>query len=307
MISVIALICVCGSDRPIFGVNRAYAEAVDCSMCHPDLDKKKTVHAAVGMGCSACHTSLNVSDVPHKVTGKVPKGLSSAQPDICYGCHDKTKFSKKNVHAALMMGCTTCHNPHSTDAQKLLIAEMPGLCFNCHDKKKFDGKTIHPPVMGGMCTSCHNPHSSDSPKLLIAEAPDLCFNCHDKAIFAKKNVHAPVMGGMCLSCHSPHATEEMALLPKRPMAVCLDCHPNIAKGPHVVAGARHPLGSLKKPEKPDEKKPGKKIKAPLMDPVRTGKEFYCGSCHDPHSSDFMRMFRYKSDSPFELCINCHKN
>ncbi len=296
------IVMFCCNVKPLF------AESVDCSMCHPDLAKKKTVHAAIGMGCATCHTNLNVSEVPHKVTGKVPKGLSSAQPDICYGCHDISIFSKKNVHAALMMGCTTCHNPHSTDAQKLLVAELPDLCFNCHDKKKFDGKTIHPPVMGGMCTSCHNPHSSNNAKLLISEAPDLCFNCHDKAIFSKKNVHAPVAGGMCLSCHAPHATAEMALLPKRPMAVCLDCHPDIPKQLHVVAGTGHPLGSLQKADGKDEKAKGKrKGKGPLKDPAREGKEFYCGSCHNPHSSDSKRLLRYKAATPFELCINCHKN
>ncbi len=277
------------------GVQPLFAESVDCSMCHPDLDKKKTVHAAIGMGCVTCHASLNVADVPHKVTGKIPKGLSAAQPDICYGCHDKSIFLKKNVHAALMMGCTTCHNPHSADAQKLLVSDMPGLCFGCHDKKKFEGKTIHPPVMGGMCTSCHNPHSSDNAKLLLSEVPDLCFNCHDKTIFSKKNVHSPVAGGMCLSCHGPHVTNEVALLMKRPDSVCLDCHSDIAKKKHVIAEGRgHPIGSASKK--------GKFIK----DPARAGKEFYCGSCHNPHSSDAKRLMRYKADSVFELCINCHK-
>ena len=299
---VVAALAVMG-----FGVTQAYAEDVDCSMCHPDLAKKKTVHAAVSMGCTGCHTSLNVGDVPHKVTGKVPKGLSAAQPDLCYGCHDKGMFSKKNVHAALAMGCTSCHNPHSTDTQKLLVADMPGLCYTCHDKTKFENASVHPPVMGGMCTSCHNPHSSDKEKLLLADAPDLCYNCHDKGMFSKKNVHSPVAGGMCLSCHGPHATNEMALLLKRPAAVCVECHPDVLKKRHVVGEFNHPVGSIenKDDKKPDAKK-AKKEKGPLMDPARQGKEFYCGSCHDPHSSDNKRLMRYKVNIPFELCINCHK-
>lgn len=287
-LSIIVIICCT--------VQPSSAESVDCSICHPDLAKKKTVHAAVGMGCSTCHSSLNASEMPHKVIGKIPKGLSSGQPDICYGCHDKGMFTKKTVHAALMMGCGSCHNPHSTDSQKLLLADMPGLCFNCHDKKKFDGRTVHPPVMGGMCTSCHNPHSSDSAKLLLAGVPDLCFNCHDKTIFSKKNVHSPVAGGMCLSCHGPHATNEMALLTKKPVSVCLDCHADIVKKKHVITEGRgHPVGLS-----------AKKGSAPKDDPARKGKEFYCGSCHNPHSSDANRLMRYKADSTFALCINCHK-
>lgn len=283
------------------------AESVDCSMCHPDLAKKRTLHAAVSMGCPTCHTSLNVADIPHKVTGKIAKGLSMDQPDICYGCHDKGIFTKKNVHAALMMGCTTCHNPHSTDSQKLLKSDMPGLCLPCHDRTKFENKTIHAPVMGGMCTSCHNPHSSDNAKLLLSEAPELCYGCHDKGIFSKKNVHSPVMGGMCLSCHSPHATEEMALLPKRPTAVCLECHPDVIKKRHVISEFRHPLGDAgKKVDDKPVKKSGKKDKGLITDPARAGREFYCGSCHNPHSSDFNRLLRYKANTPFELCINCHQ-
>jgi predicted CXXCH cytochrome family protein len=290
-----------------FFVGGVRAESVDCSICHPDLAKKKVIHAAVSMGCETCHASLNAAEMPHKVTGKVPKGLSSGQPDICFGCHDKAMFIKKNVHAALQMGCTTCHNPHSTNSPKLLVADMPGLCFTCHDKTKFGNKTTHAPVMGGMCTSCHSPHSSDNAKLLLSEAPDLCFNCHDKTQFSKKNVHAPVAGGMCLSCHGPHATEEMALLTKRPMAVCLDCHPDIPKKTHVTVEYKHPLGSTVKPvDKNQEKKPAKKERGIIMDPARPGKEFYCGSCHDPHSSEGNRLIRYRVESYFDLCLNCHK-
>jgi len=288
-----------------FGARGLSAADVDCSMCHPDLAKKKTVHAAVNMGCPTCHTSLNAAEMPHKVTGKVAKGLSADQPDLCYGCHDKGIFSKKNVHAALAMGCASCHNPHSTDTQKLLVADMPGLCYNCHDKTKFENKTIHPPVAGGMCTSCHNPHSSDSQKLLLGEAPDLCYTCHDKKIFSKKNVHSPVAGGMCLSCHGPHATAEMALLPKRPAAVCVECHPDVLKRPHALGGTSHPLGAVGAVEKKDGKGTEKKERI-LMDPARPGKEFSCGSCHNPHSSDSKGLMRYTIRNTFELCVNCHK-
>ena len=288
-----------------FQLDLVDAQTVDCLMCHEQLAKEKTVHAALQMGCATCHSAIDAGNIPHKKTGAIVKGLSADQPDLCYGCHDKGKFQKKTTHAAVSMGCTGCHNPHSSKYEKLLKSELPGVCFTCHDKNKFENKTIHAPVAGGMCTSCHNPHSSDSGKLLLSEIPDLCFNCHDKSIFSKKNVHAPVMGGMCMSCHSPHATEEMALLPKRPMAVCLDCHPDIPKKRHVVAGDRHPLGSLTKPDGKEVK--GKQKKSgPIMDPVRGGKEFYCGGCHDPHSADWNRLMRYRAASPFELCINCHK-
>jgi len=270
----------------------AFSGEVDCLMCHEQLSKEKVVHPALQMGCPTCHSAIDAKDVPHKKTNNIPRGLSSGQPDICFSCHDKGIFTKKTVHAALSMGCTTCHNPHSSKNPRLLISEPPDLCYNCHDRKKFEGKTIHPPVAGGMCTSCHNPHSTNTPKLLVAEAPDLCFNCHDKTPFSKKNIHPPVAGGMCLTCHVPHASRFTTLTPKAVSGICVTCHQDeaIKSGIHVVRGfgsAGHPVT-------------GKE------DPKRKGKRFSCASCHEPHSSDFVRLFRYRADTPFALCVQCHE-
>lgn len=291
------LFCILSLSFSLAGGFSAFAEEINCLMCHEQLAKEKVVHPALSMGCPACHSGIDAADVPHKKTNNVPKGLSSDQPELCYGCHDKTKFTKKTVHAAIGMGCTACHNPHSSKNAKLLKAEPPELCYNCHDKKQFEGKDVHPPVAGGMCTSCHSPHSSDAGKLLLSDPPGLCFNCHDKAEFSRKNVHMPVAGGMCLSCHKPHASDHTALLMKDPYSLCLECHGNVRKTPHAVVGfssAGHPLGEPKKRKKEVE------------DPLRPGKKFYCGSCHNPHSSDSVRLFRYKASSPFDLCVRCHK-
>ena len=216
----------------------------------------------------------------------------------CLTCHEALS-KEKVVHPALQMGCQACHSgidaaeiPHkkTNNIAKGLSSEPPQLCYGCHDKKKFEGKTVHSPVAGGMCTTCHNPHSSKNPKLLVAEAPDLCFNCHDKAEFSRKNVHAPVQGGMCLQCHaSIHASNEPALLKKKINAVCIECHANIVKAPHPVRGVKkdgHPLQ-------------GKK------DPVRKDKPFSCASCHNPHSSDSPKLFRYAATAKMDLCTHCH--
>lgn len=244
------------------------AQELDCLKCHAALKRGKVVHAAVDMGCPTCHTGIDASKVPHKKTNKLTKGLSAEQPDLCYTCHDKAPFSKKNVHAAVGMGCT----------------------------------------------GCHNPHSSKNAKLLIAEAPGLCFTCHDKAEFSKKNAHAPVAGGMCMSCHTPHSSNEMALLLKKPVEVCLECHPDIPKKPHAVAGFSsnsHPVGMPKfvvapKKNKKEKPEPQPKLAPEVKDPARPDKIFYCGSCHNPHSSNSPKLFRFNARSSMDLCANCHK-
>lgn len=275
------------------------ADTIDCSLCHGELTKKRVVHPAVQMGCTACHSNLDASGIPHKLTGSISRGLSLDVPALCFSCHDRSAFEgEKNIHAPVAAGmCTGCHNPHSSDEDRLLSADLPDLCFNCHDKMKFSGETVHQPVKVGLCTTCHAPHQSDSKKLLKRELPSLCFDCHDKKQFARKNIHQPVSAGMCDGCHAPHASAEAYLLPKRPIAVCYDCHSEIRKRPHILAGSPlpgHPVGSLVKQKKPTK------------DPVRKDKEFYCGSCHEPHSSDWRTLFRYEADKTFELCGHCHK-
>lgn len=230
----------------------AWADSMDCATCHNDVGKQKYVHPALKMGCAACHAGIDPSAMPHKKTNKNSKGLSAEVPELCYQCHDKAKFNKKNVHPALEMGCT----------------------------------------------SCHDPHSSKYPKLLIAEVPDLCMNCHEKAKFTKKNVHEPVAEGACLTCHTPHSSDNTSLLVKLPIRVCLQCHEDVRKTPHATTAFEstgHPIGLLTRGSKEFKD-----------DPARPGKKFYCGSCHNPHSSDSKKLFRYQGEIAMDICVNCHK-
>jgi predicted CXXCH cytochrome family protein len=252
--------------------SHASAADIDCLKCHSKLTKGSVLHAAVSMGCTTCHTGIDAKTVPHKKSGAAGHGLSANQPDLCYGCHAKEAFEKKHIHAALGTGCT----------------------------------------------SCHNPHSSNTAKLLLSDAPDLCYTCHDKKLFSKKTAHAPVAGGMCLTCHVPHASDEVALLTNKPYELCLTCHAEIADKPHALAGfgvKKHPIGPIKKPMQVKRKKKRaaqELASAPsttpiiIMDPARPDREFYCGSCHDPHSTDSPKLFRFNAKSDMDICTNCHK-
>ena len=172
-------------------------------------------------------------------------------------------------------------------------------CLECHAALA-QKKVVHAAVHMG-CSSCHNeaalntvPHKSRSrtAKERSAENAAMCASCHDKKLFAGKVVHAPIAAGECTDCHDPHASDNQGLLKKEPATLCLDCHSDIKKGPHVVAGfsrAGHPLG--------DEKKEAK-------DPLRPGKAFYCGSCHEPHSSDRPKLNRFGLG--MVACQKCHQ-
>jgi predicted CXXCH cytochrome family protein len=144
----------------------ARAEEPNCGTCHEALSTGKSVHAAVSMGCASCHSAINAADVPHKVTNKNPHGLMSKMRDLCYSCHDKKPFMKNTVHGALMLGCTSCHNPHASDHAHLLKEDIPRLCLNCHKESLMAQKGgTHVLAGNEACSTCHNPHATDTPKL----------------------------------------------------------------------------------------------------------------------------------------------
>jgi predicted CXXCH cytochrome family protein len=75
----------------------------------------------------------------------------------------------------------------------------------------------------------------------------------------------------------------------------------VNKKPHAISGfgkSGHPLGG----DTPSKKK----SKGPMKDPKREGKLFSCVSCHNPHSSDSIKLFRYPANSSMALCTHCHK-
>ena len=281
------------------------AQENSCLQCHIELKKPlKTVHAAIALGCQTCHKTVEGKSHPDQKGSIV---LTQNMPGLCYSCHDETKFKGKSVHQPVSGGmCTGCHNAHQSNYPKILLKEVPGLCYNCHDESKFKGKSGH--TLVGMCMGCHNPHSSNTDKILKSDQPELCYTCHDKAKFTKKYTHAVViMPGGCSSCHSPHVSNNPALLPKAINQLCLTCH--VGKdGRHITTlpGKRvHPVKGLPDPSTttlsyvPDPNNP--LIVQLLPDPKNPGRELSCISCHNPHSSDFRRLF-----PSVRICSRCHK-
>ena len=223
----------------------------DCLQCHEELAKRKSVHAAVAMGCTTCHSAIDARVVPHRKKNKIGKGLSSAQPELCYGCHDQSHFTGKVVHAAVGKRCTGCHNPHASKNAKLLTAEPPYLCYACHNKASFTKKNVHAPVALGQCAVCHAPHASENASLLEKPVQRLCADCHEGksdgrhilAGYGNNDLH-PTRGRSdslkqskefsCVSCHRPHASNGKALLAiesTNTRDLCLACHTKIMVRP----------------------------------------------------------------------------
>jgi predicted CXXCH cytochrome family protein len=283
-----------------------------CLTCHSDKNAaeiKGTVHKPAVRDCLTCHD-------PHTSDNKnqLLKATSGDQKDnLCLTCHTTglNTPEKGSRHAALDMGCDTCHTTHKTgEAGKAefdfhLTKGAPALCIDCHDPKDANLQKTHQnqPFATADCTSCHDPHQSAAPKLMrkfmhppfadkscdMCHAPakdgkvvltqsdvkSLCVTCHDekaKLIDSAKVPH-PGASGDCTDCHNPHASRQPGLPKTNAVDICLGCHSDQAD-----QGKKHYLHQ-----------PAFKLG--------------CATCHEPHGGENDHLLRAKSVN--SLCLECH--
>jgi len=283
-----------------------------CLTCHADKDAatlKGTVHPAAVRDCIKCHdphVSENKNQLLRPTAGEKGKNL-------CLDCHNQglNVPEKGSRHAALDMGCGTCHVTHKVgekgkqEFDNHLTKTVPALCIDCHDVKDAALIKAHhgQPFATATCTQCHDPHQSAQPKLMQrfthppfadktceichepakdgkviltnADTRALCATCHsDQAEkIDKAKVPHPGAQGECVACHNPHAGRTPGFLQPDPVSACLACHSDQA-------------GEFKK--------------AHLHQPAfQQG----CATCHEPHGGDNDHLLRTKK--PDTLCLECH--
>jgi DmsE family decaheme c-type cytochrome len=108
--------------------------------------------------------------------------------ELCYKCHTEKRGPFLFEHAAVREDCVSCHDPHGSNHDRLLVKKMPTLCYSCHLgggghfglSDKFgtpQGVPVAPagapsgyPTITGRwveksCKNCHvNIHGSNSPQ-----------------------------------------------------------------------------------------------------------------------------------------------
>ena len=284
-----------------------------CLSCHDTKDASKIkgiVHNPAVRNCQKCHD-------PHESDNKFqllkPAVGGDAKENLCLTCHTigLNAPPKGSRHAALDMGCDTCHVTHKTGERGKvefdfhLTKATPALCVDCHDPKDAGLQKAHQnqPFGTANCVSCHDPHQSASPKLLQAfvhppfgdkqcemchapakdgkivlvqaDVKAICGTCHDeklKQIESSKVPH-PGAAGDCTDCHNPHASKYPALPKSNPVDICLTCHA----------------------DQPDMTKTAKVLHQPAF--VQG-----CGTCHEPHGSERAKLLRAEGSA---LCLGCH--
>jgi len=134
---------------------------ISCESCHGG----GSVHVKAGGGkgtminpdkspetCFACHLDarsqfampnshpvmrgkVTCSDCHELHSGDAVKGTGAdmeAQNETCTKCHSAQKGPFVFEHGAMRDGCVSCHNPHGTVNQKMLVARDANLCLRCH-------------------------------------------------------------------------------------------------------------------------------------------------------------------------------
>src|SRR5579883_348090 len=283
-----------------------------CITCHSDKNAAEIhgkVHPPAVRDCLKCHD-------PHTSDNKnlllKPTSGASKDDNLCLTCHDKGVNVPKDGsrHAALDMGCETCHVTHKTgergkiEFDKHLTKAPPALCLDCHDGKDESLIKAHngQPFGSANCIQCHDPHQSARPKLMQAllhnpfenkmcdschqAAKDgkvvltnsdrraLCVTCHSEQAekMEKAKVQHPGALGDCTACHNPHAGKTPGFLQPDPVQACLACHSDQAE-------------QMKK--------------AVLHQPAFA---LGCATCHEPHGGDNDHLLRAKGSA---LCLECH--
>jgi DmsE family decaheme c-type cytochrome len=178
-----------------------------CHQKHMGLQWAGSTHDVEDLNCSGCHN-------PHAQADPVLKTYTQSQ--VCYECHaaQKADENKPYAHpiAERRMACTSCHAPHGSSADHLLVRNTTNeTCYTCHQEKRGPLLWEHAPVTED-CSYCHEPHGSIHPALLTKRPPLLCQQCHSQSGhpslpytstgLADGNPSAYLLGGSCLNCHS---------------------------------------------------------------------------------------------------------
>ena len=85
----------------------------NCSSCHVDKTRGKSVHSAMVVPCTICHLAQTQGDM-------TTLQLSMPKTEICFSCHEKTMMLRQHTQGGKKL-CVDCHDAHSSNRRMLLL------------------------------------------------------------------------------------------------------------------------------------------------------------------------------------------
>jgi DmsE family decaheme c-type cytochrome len=189
--------------RSFLGLGARDASA-SCMQCHNKAGQKHwtgSSHDSRSVSCIDCHAA-------HPKGELLPALLKKPQLELCTGCHLQKKAQlMRSGHMPVREGkldCTSCHNPHGTPNDRLLIqTSVNQNCYSCHAEKRGPFLFEHPPVREN-CLNCHDAHGTINDDMLKVKTPLLCQQCHQTSSHpgpAYPNMSRYAFNQACLHCH----------------------------------------------------------------------------------------------------------
>lgn len=159
-----------------FQNSQHHKKGVSCTKCHNPHDTKTMLRNKQPSLCLTCHQN-RIADMNlpshHPIKEKKVVCVDCHNPhqnsklnsqklsDVCLNCHQEKAGPFAFEHRAVAESCTTCHTPHGSVNQNLLILRTPSLCLQCHS----NAPSFHDLTSGiyKKCVSCHAAiHGSNS-------------------------------------------------------------------------------------------------------------------------------------------------
>lgn len=108
-------------------------ENVLCAQCHQDIKAKGFLmshhpYPEGKMKCTDCHEVHGTSNL---IEGLVK--TDETMNDLCLSCHARYQGPFIFEHEPVVDDCISCHDPHGTVANNLLVQNEPFLCLQCHE------------------------------------------------------------------------------------------------------------------------------------------------------------------------------
>lgn len=91
----------------------------NCSSCHADKARGKSVHSALATRCTVCHLASTMGDM-------TIVNLLMPKEKICFACHEKSAEERQHPTKA-QVECVDCHDAHSSTRRMLLREGAPVL------------------------------------------------------------------------------------------------------------------------------------------------------------------------------------
>jgi predicted CXXCH cytochrome family protein len=194
-----------------------------CTDCHDELLEGAVQHPpAAEQECETCH-EISATDEGASVS------LSAPLSELCVICHDTVaeELDRPRVHGAVeALGCTGCHDPHSSGFPRMLRVESNALCQACHlsavsPEARQEGSVV---ILFG-AHSVPSPVFSRFPKVNVYVQNGRGHPVAKHPVQAASNPLRPEEPLGCVSCHEPHgANREPLLVGPVGSGLCRLCH-----------------------------------------------------------------------------------